>query len=246
MPLTRADLRQISLLIQKIVNDMRLGAIVEAINSQTNAISKQVEGSNKTREPQPPRYPERISAEVDFPPEKTQRDQADQKKSHRLQWATFWTGLLSLATLGVYTEYTRRQFHAFELSNAINVKIAESALKSTEAAQGATRIAPEAMKATQDQFRQDQRPYIWITKDLGQPSFIENSGQFVWTYHITNYGKSPAYKLICHQFTKIGNLTFPQFGSKFSIGPPMPPMAEQFNTAVSSPGITRESFDRLF
>jgi hypothetical protein len=66
-------------------------------------------------------------------------------------------------------------------------------------------VAQGAIKQAREQFAQDQRPYVWIgeateaQKKLlnGQiPIFIDRNGRIYWHVFYTNYGKSPAVRLI--------------------------------------------------
>ncbi len=55
-----------------------------------------------------------------------------------------------------------------------------------------------AIAQSRDQFRQDQRPYIWLAdnphKEIpNDPLLIKD--QVAWSWFYTNYGKSPAHKI---------------------------------------------------
>lgn len=117
-------------------------------------------------------------------------------------------------------------------------------------------ITETAIIQSRDQFSQDQRPYIWLTKDgTGAPEFLRNLkqpqspiGQIIWAYHYTNYGKSPAFITSSSRFIKIGKADFvPSYevGSHHVDGLPIPPGADYFNTVVSQPVVSVNYFSSL-
>jgi hypothetical protein len=106
----------------------------------------------------------------------------------------------------------------------------------------------KALNLTRDHFQQEQRPYLWVTNNLGSPAFVPNpktpaAGQVIWTYHFTNYGKTPAYKIRFVQYMKLGDGPLVQsYGEPSqSIGAPLPPNKDDFSTIVSEP-ITQQQF----
>lgn len=100
-------------------------------------------------------------------------------------------------------------------------------------------------------FAKDRRPFIWVTSNgLGTPEFLplDNTklpptGQVVWDWHYTNYGKTPAFNVNVHHYMSIDGGPFiesyraPREGS---IGPPIPPTQDLFATVVSEPGLTSD------
>lgn len=143
----------------------------------------------------------------------------------RAEWISFATMLVMLLQAAIY--YWTLQ----EVSRSANV-------------------AQAAVSQTRDQFRQDQRPFVWLTNDLGQPEFVPKpgtpTGQVVWDWHFTNYGKTPAYGIRFRQYFKVGNEFRPGFGSteQPGIGSPLPPTKVNFSTNVSDP-INADEFSRL-
>ena len=71
-------------------------------------------------------------------------------------------------------------------------------------------------------------------------------GQIAWTYHFSNFGKTPAYNLRSEQFIKVGDKAFVRsYGEpEQSIDTILPPNGDHFNTVVSAP-IQKEEFDHL-
>jgi hypothetical protein len=114
--------------------------------------------------------------------------------------------------------------------------------KSAKAAQDSATAAQLAITQSRDQFRDEQRPYIALSNNgLGEPRFIENLldptiGQVLWTSHVANFGKTPAYHVLERRYIKLGNGRFVpshmEKGTKLAESF-MAPTADTFNTAVS-------------
>jgi hypothetical protein len=85
--------------------------------------------------------------------------------------------------------------------------------KSAKAAQDSADAAKTAITQARDNFRQEQRPYNWLTNNLGGPTFFAPSaavplgqdqnqkGYVVWDWHYTNYGKSPTQNMHFNHLT---------------------------------------------
>jgi hypothetical protein len=75
-------------------------------------------------------------------------------------------------------------------------------IKSADAAGSAAKAAQDALKETHENFRQDQRPYIWIQRfettrlTTGQPVSV--------SVHLSNLGRSPATDVNFHAFVAFG------------------------------------------
>jgi len=133
--------------------------------------------------------------------DKTARDERHysvQRSLKRATWCAFFAASF-YGAVAAYQAYLPRH-QLYEMTRAAN----ETA-KAANAAVTANNDAP-------DRFRQDERPYIWLTNDLGQPSFLqrpewkkEEGGYIVWDWHFTNYGKSPAYNITFRQGMTIGD-----------------------------------------
>lgn len=144
--------------------------------------------------------------------------------------------IVGIVLLAIYTDYTIKMYGA-----------------NRDAADAAQRAVANA----QEQFRQDARPYVWVTNNgLGQPEFIfdrtltgapMNTGQIVWTFHYTDYGKTPAYNLSSERFFSVGlNSPFRESHGFSHVekvnGTPVPPNKDDFQTVVSEPEITPEKY----
>jgi hypothetical protein len=117
--------------------------------------------------------------------------------------------------------------------------------------------ADAALTLARDNFRREQRPYIWFTlAGAGQIEFHQTprtdppSGQILWTFHITNYGRSPAYGFQhVREEIKIGDSPFKVIWQREyktgGQGTVIPPTKDDFATVVSDPGIALSEFNRL-
>jgi len=192
-----------------------------------------------------PREPEVVAH---IPPAPADTGQTDQSRSdHAPTWrkvAEIGAVLIALALLVVNVFMLRPAYIA-----------ARAATASADGAIEAVRLSQEALAQARDNARQDQRPYLWLTNNLGSPIFIPSRvgettlpvGQVAWTWRFTNYGKSSAYTVQFEEYIKVGDRAFTKsYGVKGqSVGPPMPPAKENFGTIVSPPGISQEEIQRL-
>lgn len=133
---------------------------------------------------------------------------------------------------------------------------AESAERATLIAQQnfreSRRNADLQRHITSEQFRKDQRPYVGQTsKSTEGPKWLERPndpqmGQILWTWHMTNYGKTPANNISYSQEIKIGDkpfvLSFEEKGR--DIGAPLPTGQDALATVVSSP-MQKAEFEKL-
>jgi hypothetical protein len=108
-----------------------------------------------------------------------------------------------------------------------------------------------ALKTARDNFLADQRPVIWLTHDSGGPEFVTtqnqavNTGQILWSWHFTNYGKTPALRVSFRHFLILGD-TAERYGATGpSISAPLPTNQTYLATSVSRPAISRDEFDRV-
>lgn len=170
-------------------------------------------------------------------------------------WWKFWRGppetvlakatvLLAIAT-ALLAGIAAGQAWILATTDASTRKAADAAVTSAQTAQA-------ALKTAQENFRKEQRPIVWLN-DLGTPTFIPNrktadgTGQIVWSWHFTNYGRTPALHMSFDHFMRIENATEGSYGS---VGPsaaaPVPTHKDNFATVVSRPGISLDEFNRLF
>ena len=127
--------------------------------------------------------------------------------------------------------------------------------KSTTAATAAVLAAQQANSDARDRFEEDERPYIWFNATgTGAPEFIQtpnsspSTGQVVWSWHYTDYGRTPAYGVQwVFEEIKIGNRPFKVMLQRpyGHIGSVTPPGKDDFATIPSKPGLTQEEFNHL-
>jgi hypothetical protein len=157
------------------------------------------------------------------------------RKSLRVQWLLFWATLAAFCAAAYYARVAQHQ------ADTMDATLTESK-KQTKAAQ-------DALEATKDNFVAEQRPYLWLTNTVYTPQTIPlprnepkeqgawTKGQAIWTWHYTNYGKTPALNVAYKHSMRIRNQPFKlSFGLKdWLVAAPMPPTKEDFTTVVSEP-----------
>lgn len=168
-------------------------------------------------------------------------------------WWKFWRGspetvlakatvLLAIAT-GFLAGIALGQAWILATTDVSTRKAADAAIES------ATTLKT-ALQTVRENFRTEQRPVIWLT-NIGTPEFIlgnptDNSGQIVWSWHMTNYGKTPALHMLFRQFMQIENRIESSYHDPTqSVGAPLPTYKDDFSTVISRPGISADEFKRL-
>jgi hypothetical protein len=121
-------------------------------------------------------------------------------------------------------------------------------------AAGRSAAAAEAANANASaQFREQERPYIWLTNNgVLTPEFRQVTstvGQIIWPFNYTNFGKSPAHDVRTHKFIRIGENGVFKESFKAPViqpgrGTPCPPGKEDYGAGVSEPFLLTE-FNRL-
>ena len=104
----------------------------------------------------------------------------------------------------------------------------------------------KALNETVKNFRAEQRPIVWFTNNIGAPQLCTKV-QACWSWHYTNYGKTPAREVRIYQFIKFGKGAWePQFKAKNigqpDIASPLPPGKDDFATVVSGPHTSDADF----
>lgn len=106
-------------------------------------------------------------------------------------------------------------------------------------------LAQQSLQLSRDNFVADQRPFIWLTSDFGAPVYRRvpdsSTGQIIWEWHFTNFGKTPANEVRLQHFMKLADGGFrPSYTVKDSepLGAPLPPNGNQRYTVVSLPDET--------
>jgi hypothetical protein len=166
------------------------------------------------------------------------------KKEHRQQiWLT-WGTWLAFGAAAIYAGIAANQMSIMDSTY-------REVQKQTVAAQCAAKAAQEAVRQAHDQFVQDQRPYMAQTANSTQgPKFFDNpmkpgSGAITWDWHMSNYGKTPAYDVSYAEEINIGS-GFVHSAGKFRtvLAGVIVPNFDTFHTIVSEP-MSKERFDEL-
>lgn len=189
------------------------------------------------------------------------REQAksqEKKKSFR-DWITvialFSAAVAAIVAVIVAHLDTNRAI--FDAGVAANVQH-EDTMKALGEARRSADASEKTLNQTQANFRDQQRPYIWLTNvPIGPgmwPPGPRRTVQVLWSWQYTNYGKSPALHVAMHQEIKFGNGPFlPSLNGGGPIpltprqggGEPLPPNKFDF-TSVISPPISSDEAIRLF
>jgi hypothetical protein len=103
-------------------------------------------------------------------------------------------------------------------------------------------------------FIKDQRPFIWLTNNLGSPTFLRPpdstgpEGYVIWDWHFTNYGKTPARDIHFNHGMQIGDNALAKardFVGPDKMGAPLPPNKDDFSTSFFKTKISPNEFQRL-
>lgn len=103
-----------------------------------------------------------------------------------------------------------------------------------------------SLTLTREIFVADQRPIIWLTDHTDTPHLTQG-GQIVWNLESANYGKSPAVRITYETYISLdgGPFTRSYGQDETKIGAPHPPGKVDFDSVISSPGISSAEFTRL-
>lgn len=118
----------------------------------------------------------------------------------------------------------------------------------------------ESILITRDNFRQDQRPFIWLS-DKNEPpagpqlaAFQQQDGTtanyLVWNIHYSNYGKTPARGATMAVGMAAGNVPRQAINAPVRFDeekrlPPIPPNKDDFTTVTLRDRITEPQFREL-
>jgi hypothetical protein len=186
-------------------------------------------------------------------------------------WRERWPILIAIGTLAaiiaqavIYNEQRKIMNRQQEVMDAqlgkmdqqLNTmdKTLEETRRNANAAIKSTNLAEDAIQQSRESFRQGQRPYIWLTNNLGRPDCIRAANTpdppscyVVWDWRFTNYGQSPAYNVRATHSMIIGSNVLRKhrlFGVAKPAAP-LPPNKEDFATAWSPNRVTPERFNEL-
>lgn len=213
----------------------QLSRLNDVIEKHRESIDKAEVTRRKQQQPSP-----EIRAELHIPQAIEDQRTEQYQQSHRLQRHQVIAAYLAVAA-------TTMAFAAA----AVYAYIASKQLREMH------NTVVEAKRSNDDannRFREDQRPYIWLkTGYAGNIQFVPNQrapqkgiGQILWTFHYTNYGRSPALEVrFVDKTMSLNGGEFRQsYGRAFTVPTPLAPTEENFATVVSRPGVTAKQFAR--
>jgi hypothetical protein len=177
------------------------------------------------------------------------QEDAYREETCRLARKQFHVSIATLVILAIYT--LAAAYQACEMRKAT-----EASQKSADAATKAAGTAQQANNDAENRFRMDERPYVWFTATgTGAPEFIPTpntnppTGQIVWSWHYTDYGKTPAYGIqFVREEIRIGKNPFKvmlQRPYRYGVGTPVPPGKDDFATILSEPGFSQAGYAQL-
>jgi hypothetical protein len=206
------------------------------IQEHTRAIrdSKETTKHNQNAEPKI-----KLSAELHTPKEvETDRNRRDDRQYgiQRLLAIGTWGAFIAAA---IYAGLTYHQIRVTKRQFAESQRVSKEQFDT-------------AQKASLSQFHQSERPYVWVKSgELGTPEFVLDktpatgadltTGQVVWTFHVTNYGKSPALNVMAETYMRVGPKK--PFRKSFktddvvTIGTPLAPGEDDAFGVISNPEI---------
>jgi len=230
--------------------DLRFAAITERLADIQNALNNLVGAVTELRE-SGERQGEKVlrtelTAVVRLPDEVTEyckderisRPTVDRRERTRIRLEVM--GLIIAGALAIITLFTLVIF-----KNQLT-----EMQKATKAAVDAATAAQQANRDAESRFKEDSRPYIWFTATgNGSPEFIPQTNQIVWSFHYTDYGRTPAYGIqFVQEQIKVGDKPLKTMYRKeynAGIGTVVPPGKDDFATMASDPGINPQEFSRL-
>jgi hypothetical protein len=217
----------------------RLGEIRNALDKQENAIRDASEAADANWREIPGVIASAVEAaksetpvpETPHEDQKTTKEGPEDRLQRKFLFAnrlTAWATVAAFVAAGIYACIANHQLAEMK--------------KTTEAAICANQTAQAALRQSRDQFIKDQRPYLWLTNDLGPilkaPHSPGNtSDKLACNFHFMNYGKTPAINVQIES----GILFDPRSKSTISyksldpkVGSIIPPTKDGFNTAFSA------------
>jgi len=229
-------------LIDRLLNELRsLNATLLGVQEDIRAIRNQQETANQQQQEEK-QQPHVLKADLQVP-EAIQREKHTSEKRH-------------FTVQAIIAGSTFLAFLAAAIYAGINYKMLRQMRESTKAALQAADAAQKALTQARKQFRQDQRPYIWLSDILKGPTLfvppgsqVLEGGYVTWEWHYTNYGNSPAYDIHFDGTVLIGNHATSRGKHVFEpsqMAPPLPPGKDDFSTAIyNKRKVTIQEFQQL-
>jgi hypothetical protein len=133
--------------------------------------------------------------------------EADQEKRRTNEWVKRIIDAATIGGLFLTAYFAFAQLKVFEGQLHEMEKTYKPLKEQAAAATRAAKASEDSAKAVSDNFRIDQRPYLWVTDNMALP-FRFQTGQIVWNVEYTNYGKTPAVGGLVTRRIKIGDADF--------------------------------------
>jgi hypothetical protein len=183
-----------------------------------------------------------LRADLQVPhPIEVQTDAKDKKTGR--EWYKLTVETLTLLAVVAYAIVTVRMWR--EMIHARHQ--AQFAVEATQ------RSADTALKQAKDQFRAEQRPYIWLAVGgMGTPELVttgNKSGHLSAKFHLSNYGKSPAIDARQDAHIAIGEKECSELRGEAITDPKgsivQPGDSSQFNFAYSRTIVSKPLLDKI-
>jgi hypothetical protein len=201
-----------------------------------------------------------VIATPDPPPPPANPNPANQNSHEWRENTKLVLEVIGVVLLLVYTVFTALQWSQIRWTNRLTREAlngSDEALKQTLGKMQAQVNATWAsITQSHQQFGMEQRPYLAEKSgSFEKPIVFSNPNtpgkvQIVWSWYMTNYGKSPANQIVMNQemSTDGGETFFPSYGGSgkvggkaHDIGGSDPPGYDSFDTVLSAPMQTDEA-----
>jgi hypothetical protein len=230
-------------IVKKILTEIRsLVTPFYKIQSQIDSIAEQIKTQGEREKATPI-----LRAELQVPRSIEEKREARDHRKDRHDKLMLGVQILTLIAVAFYAFLTYEVWREMVLTSDAGMDTAKEARRSAA-------IAQQALTQAREQFRQDQRPYVWLTNNLGGPTLFvpprssTSEGYVAWPWHYTNYGKTPAYNVHFNGTMYIGDQasTRKHIYERSKMAAPLPPGKDDFSTAVYNRSkVSLQDFQRL-
>lgn len=132
----------------------------------------------------------------------TRKKSSYRKFRHAPTWIEAACAVALVVITGFYTHYAHQQVQTAQNTLAEIVKQSPEIKKSADAAYSSSTTADATLKSSQEQFRDEERPYVWLTPGLATPTdsmsntpildFLSHKWTLGINIQVHNGGHSPA------------------------------------------------------
>ena len=167
------------------------------------------------------------------------------RRKYWFEWGKFIVEVLTLLIISSYTVIAYHQWDEMRIATKATQEAADAAKAGADA-------AIQSLADSRSDFKNDQRPFIWLRNSLETPRFwinpvTKNTGQILWDWHVVNYGKTPVANMQFRQYMKEGSKPFvASYGERGgNFGSPIPPNADILSDTVVSAPLTPAEYSDL-